>query len=209
MSIFSHNNNNNLFNDKNSFINEKIINLSISGNKKIEIISYKELLNDIYLPGEIIIKTNQPLKIKISFPLKNPCIFTIFPNSEKGFTRAFLINEICRIYNEIYKKEEESASFQTIVLDVPCKGCNDNEKGCKKLCNGYKTKAFHVKVLPEELKSLYVISHRNITNGTYGIHSHYLSDLYLDFISYFEESGIIEPRISTKPISVFILCNNK
>jgi hypothetical protein len=55
-------------------------------------------------PDEIVIPLKE-IKIKYTYPLSNPVVFTY--QSEDGFTRLMLINNICETYKNIYKLEEE------------------------------------------------------------------------------------------------------
>lgn len=53
-------------------------------------------------PDEIVIPLKE-IKIKYTYPLSNPVVFTY--QSEDGFTRLMLINNICETYKNIYKLE--------------------------------------------------------------------------------------------------------
>jgi predicted nucleotidyltransferase len=64
---------------------------------------------------EIVIERKFAL-LRIDYPLSNPVEIMIMSDSEKGFTRKKLVEEISKAYNQIYKEEEETSNIKTIPI---------------------------------------------------------------------------------------------
>ncbi len=80
----------------------------------VSIANPDEELKNLIGKNDLVIKESKVI-ITIDYPLTNPCIFDL--ESAAGFTRAQLLTEISKKYNEIYADEEKSASVKTVPED--------------------------------------------------------------------------------------------
>ncbi len=75
---------------------------------------------------EIVIHDTQ-ITIPFDYPLKKKFKFTFNSKSEEGFTLRELIKFIVDTYNEIYRKEEETASVQHFEFKKQCDLCKSSK----------------------------------------------------------------------------------
>lgn len=62
-------------------------------------------------PNDIVLSEGV-YQLKITYPLENPSVTRLEVN-KKGITRKDLAAQICKIYRQIYKEEDESAGHKT------------------------------------------------------------------------------------------------
>jgi hypothetical protein len=89
-------------------------------------IAYFEEQIDRLIDSEEIVISSTKIHLLISYPLRNSAIFEV-SNSNEGFTRRKLIEEICKKYKEIYIKEESSSSIKTLLSSERGELLNRNE----------------------------------------------------------------------------------
>lgn len=74
--------------------------------------------SEIELPNLInkdeVVITEKKITVIIDYPLTN--IYTFDLKSEKGFTKEYLVQEITKEYQKLYKEEEKTATIKTVPM---------------------------------------------------------------------------------------------
>jgi len=83
--------------------------------------------NLLYRPDEIVIPDAR-FNVIVNYPLRNPVQISMFAPSEKGFTRASLIDSLQKIYDFIYREEERTATPTIYEYREICSDCTNKDK---------------------------------------------------------------------------------